>query len=881
MKVRFSGFTLDSEAGRLEGPDGEVRLRPQAFRMLEVLVAGAPKILSQEELLDRVWGVEHLSAASVKQAVSEVRQALKDDPTRPRIIETVHRRGYRFIAALLPAEPEPAPGWTSPAPAPLVAPAAAEEEYGPEPPEGPAPPAARPLPARPRRRFALLRASLVAGVAAVSLLEGSMPPATLRGDGPPAAGAEAPSGRPAVAILGFRNLSEHPEDAWISSALSEILRFELTTPGTLRLIPADNVARMQRELGLAEGGAAAAGLSRIGKNLGTRLVVSGSYLVSPAADGRRVRLQVMVEDVRSGETVAWARQTGDGSELLDLATAAARGILSSLGHDRRGPSGEATALAANGESLRLWSEAMDRLKVRDAGGAVRLLERARLTDPENPFLDDALAVAWSRLGFDAKAKEAAGRALSRAEGLPEEIRWVLVARAHEMRFEMTDAARMYERLWNRFSDNLDYGLSLAAAQRQSGAPEVSFATVAALRQLGAPDGQDPRIDLAESDAAWGVGDFPRCRDAAERAIQKAEARHAALLVAAGRIARGWAYIRLGRLEAARADLRAAEAIYRRAGDRGAAAGARTAEATIDQSQGRVEAARRIYEDSIRVFHEVGDRTREAKTLNNLAALIGERDLAATADLLQRSLAIKREIGDSQGLAVTLANLGSVRQMQGDLRGSKPVLEESLAISRRLGDAHGTARALRGVAKTEIEESRFETARAHLSEALGLSRQNGDADGQAQAELAWGDLEEGAGRPAEAGRHVRLALESFRRIGDKGNETAALLKLASLDLSASRLGEAEKGFGQGLHLALALADPNQEAQARFGLAEIAARKGRPLEARSEYERSLALWERVGDRKRMAEARAALVALPGKPGAAAAAGGPVAPGTKPPR
>lgn len=878
MRVRFCGFTLDSEAGRLTAPEGEVRLRPQAFRMLEVLVAGAPKILSQEELLDRVWGVEHLSAASVKQAISEVRQALKDDPTRPRFIETVHRRGYRFIAALDPAEPvEPPTSEDRSVPAPpVLVPEAARTEAVTEPPAAPARPAPPPRASRrPPGRFFLLRASLLAGFAAVSLLKGSMPPATLRDGEASAAGMEAAAGRPAVAILGFRNLSDNPKDAWISSALSEILRFELTTPGTLRVIPAENVARMQRELGLGVGAAAEAGLARIGENLGTRLVVAGSYLVSPAADGPRVRIQVMVEDVRSGETIAWARQTGGGAEVLDLATAAARGILMSLGHDRRGPSGEATALAANGESLRLWSEAMDRLKVRDGVGAVSRLEKARLTDPENPFVDDALAVAWSRLGFDSRAKEAAGRALSRAEGLPEEIRWVLTARAHEMRFEMAEAARIYEKLWNRYSDNLDYGLSLAAAQRQSGAPEVSFATVTALRQLAAPDGQDPRIDLAESDAAWGVGDFPRCRDAAERAIQKAEARHAALLVAAGRIARGWAYIRLGRLEPARADLRAAEAIYRRAGDRGAAAGARTAEASIDQSQGRVEAARRIYEDSIRVFHEVGDRTREAKTLNNLAALIGERDLGATADLLLRSLAIKREIGDSQGIAVTLANLGSVRQMQGDLSGSKPFLEESLAIGRRLGDAHGTARALRGIAKAEIEERRFERARAHLDEALGLSRQNGDADGQAQAELVWGDLEEGAGRAAEAGRHVRLALESFRRIGDKGNETAALLKLASLDLSANRLGEAEKGFGRGLALALKVADPTQEAHARFGLAEIAARRGRPAEARPEYERSLALWERAGDRKRMAEVRAALAKLGGR---AAAASGEARPGKK---
>lgn len=106
MKHRFGELVLDLEAGRLLGPGGEIRLRPQAFKLLVVLVENAPRLLSHEELLDRVWGVEHLSPASVKQAVSEVRQALGDNPAQPSAIETVPRRGYRFIAPLTRIEEE-------------------------------------------------------------------------------------------------------------------------------------------------------------------------------------------------------------------------------------------------------------------------------------------------------------------------------------------------------------------------------------------------------------------------------------------------------------------------------------------------------------------------------------------------------------------------------------------------------------------------------------------------------------------------------------------------------------------------------------------------------------------------------------------------------
>jgi len=94
--------------------------------MLEVLAEQAPKILSQEELLDRVWGVEHLSPSSVKQAVSEVRQALGDAAARPSVIETVHRRGYRFIASVVQIEDAPPIRESEPELQPISIPMAAQ-----------------------------------------------------------------------------------------------------------------------------------------------------------------------------------------------------------------------------------------------------------------------------------------------------------------------------------------------------------------------------------------------------------------------------------------------------------------------------------------------------------------------------------------------------------------------------------------------------------------------------------------------------------------------------------------------------------------------------------------------------------------------------------
>ena len=56
-------------------PEGEIRLRPQTFRLLQALVEIHPLIVTKDELIDRVWGAEHVSSKSLSQAVSELRQS--------------------------------------------------------------------------------------------------------------------------------------------------------------------------------------------------------------------------------------------------------------------------------------------------------------------------------------------------------------------------------------------------------------------------------------------------------------------------------------------------------------------------------------------------------------------------------------------------------------------------------------------------------------------------------------------------------------------------------------------------------------------------------------------------------------------------------------
>src|SRR5215470_2711487 len=93
----FGTFRFDAGAGRLWREDREVRLTPRAAAVLHVLAERAPDVVTKQELLDRVWGGMAVSDDALTSCIQELRAALGDDARRPHMIETRHRRGYRFM----------------------------------------------------------------------------------------------------------------------------------------------------------------------------------------------------------------------------------------------------------------------------------------------------------------------------------------------------------------------------------------------------------------------------------------------------------------------------------------------------------------------------------------------------------------------------------------------------------------------------------------------------------------------------------------------------------------------------------------------------------------------------------------------------------------
>jgi DNA-binding winged helix-turn-helix (wHTH) protein len=105
-KLRFRGFTYDLAREELRRGDRAVPLRPRASRALRLLVSRAGEIVSHDELRTAVWGDAIVEwQDGLHQIIRELRKALGDGSRNSVYIETLHRRGYRFCAAVGPARP--------------------------------------------------------------------------------------------------------------------------------------------------------------------------------------------------------------------------------------------------------------------------------------------------------------------------------------------------------------------------------------------------------------------------------------------------------------------------------------------------------------------------------------------------------------------------------------------------------------------------------------------------------------------------------------------------------------------------------------------------------------------------------------------------------
>jgi eukaryotic-like serine/threonine-protein kinase len=855
----FGLFEADPIARTLRRNGARVKIQDQPFLLLTLLLEHPGEVVSREELRQRLWpeGTYVDFDGSLNVILKRLRTALDDDPENPRFIQTVPRRGYRFIAPVSAIQRTPQE---------LGLPTADNTEAPIEKLE------------KPRQNLLTENSTLVrkendprvpliyALIASAVLLfvvtaVGAWRYGWLGGNH---IFAQTPSihVRKSVAVLGFQNLSGRPEDGWLATALADMLSTELAGGEKLRLISGEDIANLRQSApwptaDTLDGGTSA----RIGGALNSDVLVLGSYMVIGAGDHAQLRLDVRMQDAKTGEILAENAEVGGSQELFRLTSRIGMQLRSRLGVEPLEGSEEAGVLAAlplDPEAARFYSLGVAKLRQFDALAAKDLLEQAAEADPKFSLVHAMLARAWAQLGYEQQHHEEAKKAFDLSADLPRAQRLLVEGEYYESLGKQEQAASVYHALFELFPDNVDYGLRLAAAQISSGHGVQAMEVIRQLRKLASPSSDDPRIDLAESRAM--KDDKRAALGIVRTAIRKASDRDQKLVYALARKEECMILLYSEHPDQGPPVCEDAYNIFLGAGNRVAAADAVRLMADGLGTQGHYERAIETYQRALDLLQGMGEHEKTGSALNNMAINFANEGNLDRAEQLYRQAKLQfEEAGDPNKQVAATGNIADILYLRGNLSGAERLYKQAMETAASSDDSHpgyiyyrladlnltqGNVHEARRLAQEAIDiyapshgsygylsmakmelgdvmeaQGDLVGARSQIEQALATLQQMAALElaAESRTQLAALAVEEGRAEDAEA--LIRAALSEFEKEKSDPDSSSAYTLLSRALLLQGKVDEARRAAQRGAELSLTSSDPGLKLPAEIQLARV--------------------------------------------------------------
>jgi len=293
--VRFGTYEVSLQSGEVRKSGLRIKVQQQPLKLLEILLQRPGEVVTREELCSRVWPNETFGDfdQALNIAIAKLRTALGDSAENPRFIETLSKRGYRFIADVSVVDPnvlprKPESGGTVPA--------ATEAEH--------ALPAIGLAEVRKgrlwTRRWGLVLLVLVLGMSILALW-------VFRSRAP------APTGIRSLAVLPLENLSGDPAQNYFADGMTDELITDLAQISALRVISRTSVMVYKD---------ARKPLPQIARELNVDAVVEGSVLRS----GDRVRITAQLIEAPTDKHLWSQSYEGDLQDTLAVQNSVARAI---------------------------------------------------------------------------------------------------------------------------------------------------------------------------------------------------------------------------------------------------------------------------------------------------------------------------------------------------------------------------------------------------------------------------------------------------------------------------------------------------------------------------------------------------------------------------
>jgi DNA-binding winged helix-turn-helix (wHTH) protein len=412
--VRFGIFEFDLNTGELRRKGAKVRLDGQPIQILGLLLERAGELLTQDEIRSKLWpdGTVVEFDHSIKTAIRKLRQALGDDADAPRFIETLPRRGYRFLVPVNAAPPG------SPAAAESLAQPARVDEMTPN-------------------RWPLVAAALTAAFLSGLALGGygyfhRAPALTVKDT---------------IVLADFTNTTG---DAVFDGALRQGLAVQLEQSPFLTLISEAQIQQTLRMMGQQVNARLTPEIAReVGQRTESLAVLEGSV----ASLGSHYVVGLRAVNCRTGDSLDEEQATADAKEqVLKVLGEIATKLRSRLGESLRTvgkfdtPIEQATTPSL--EALQSYSLGIKALKGRsDFATALPLFQRALSFDPNFAAAYGGLVLCYINLGEMSLASESARRAYELRERVSEPEKFLIEANYYEYFTGNLEKARQTCELW--------------------------------------------------------------------------------------------------------------------------------------------------------------------------------------------------------------------------------------------------------------------------------------------------------------------------------------------------------------------------------------------------------------------------------------------------
>ncbi len=616
-----------------------------------------------------------------------------------------------------------------------------------------------------------------------------------------------------LAVLPFKNASGDPTLDSLGGSVSQVLSTTLGQSSHLRTVPPDRLSQVLQDLQIAPNATLApAQLASVADFTSARQVLWGTV----TRFGSAIRIDATLQDLDRRETIPLNALAANDGQLLKAIGDLADAVREKLA---RGSADELAELKSTSwkpsttslEALRLYGEGVRLTRQGRHQEALKSFEAATTTDPNFALAFSGLGEAYSLLGYDDRAAQASRRAMSLSEGLPPQEKLRVEAAHYRIANDTDQAVAAYEQLLRTSPGDAMMMFDLAGLYEQSGALDKADPYLAKVVEL------DPKFIpglLARGRVEIKSGQPQRSLEPLERGLSLATQLENDEARANIQQAIGIAYMRLNRPTEALSRYEESLAIKQRLGDKRGMAASYIQIGEVEKVLGNPEDAEKSYKAALALERDIGDKSGLAITLMDLSTLLDETFGRANEalPLLQEALTITRETGDRSMEARALNNLGATYLARGQYSDAQTYFERALEIRQQAQSPQETADTLHNLGDTFTKMGRYDLALQRYMSALDLRRKSGDARDAALASYGIGTIFDYQGRYGSAVKSKGEALQAFRSLEQQDIWLGEILSGYGSSLSLSgRPADARAPLEEALKLATVLKNPNLTAQ----------------------------------------------------------------------